>query len=184
MKNFFIRILLFICSLVAFAEGVLFFMITFGRISSQGVISFYTYILQIPETFNVTLGFGIGYSFLGFVLLRGVLRYGKKQKLIIIREKEEILCIPSEGVREVVDQILEQTPSVSDFDTRIANKGERLYLNISLAFNSAVSVRQEINRMRKVLKDEIGRIFEFSHLEFNFQIKSIGIKGSRANYED
>jgi len=102
-------------------------------------------------------------------------RSKRRQKLILIKEKGEILRIPVDEVKDFIDQMLGQNPYLSDFDTTLRNKGKRIYINISSVFNDAVSIRQEVNQIRKILKGELGRVFEFARFKINFQIKGIGI---------
>ena len=179
MKSFFIRIFLFICAIAATFGGILLFLVGLKRISPKDAISFYSFVLQTPPALSAALWVGLSFSCLGFILFFLALRSRIAQKSILIREGGEILRIPIDAVKDFIDHILLKNPHLNAFDTMINNKGKWIYINIFPAFNDAVSIRQQVSHMRKILKEEIERVFEFSYLRINFQMRTVSVDPER-----
>ena len=184
MKTFFIKILLFVCAVVAIAEGMFFFLVAFKRIYPQDIISFYALVLQTPKYLNVTLGFSAGFLLLGFVLLAVVFRGSRTQKAILIKDKGETLRIPIDAVSDFANQLLHQNPYISDYDTAINSKGKWLYVDISFVSNDAFPINQGVSEIRAMLRDELTRVFAFDHLRINFQMKNISINSDKPRLMD
>ncbi|MEE8423999.1 MAG: hypothetical protein V3S49_05605 [Thermodesulfobacteriota bacterium] len=90
--------------------------------------------------------------------------------------------IPLDTIKDFVDQILSQSPCMIDFDTVISNAGGWININIFSSFKQVVPIRQEVDRMRVILKQEIERVFGFTHFKINFQMKNINIDQSRNSF--
>lgn len=176
MKKLITKLFLFICAGLAIFESMFFFMVTFRRIPAQKVISFYTFVSQTPKALRITLGVAIFFLSLGIILFFLALRVRRPQKVFLIREKGEVLRVPVDTIRDFIDQILSQSPYMSDFDTMISSKRERMNIDIFSSFKQAVPIRQEVSRVRAVLREEIERVFGFTNFKINFQAKGINIE--------
>jgi len=179
MRSFFIRIFLFVCAVTATFGGMLFFMVGLRHISPKDAISFYNFILQTPQALSAVLWVGLSFVCLGFILFFLALRRRMPQKSILIKERGEILRIPINALKDFIDHILLKNPHLNAFDTMINNKGKWIYINIFPVFNDVVSIRQQVSHIRKILKEEIERVFEFSYFKINFQMRTVSIDPER-----
>lgn len=179
MKKLVTKFFLFGFAVLAISESIFFFMVIFRPIPTGDIISFYTFILETPKVFHITLGVAIFFLSLGIILFFLALQVKGPQKLFLIREKGEILRIPVDTIGHFIDQILSQSPYMSDCDTMISSKRERMNIDIFSSFKQAVPIRQEVSRVRAVLREEIERVFGFTNFKINFQMKNINIDQSR-----
>ena len=162
----------------------MFFLVSIGRIAPQNIISLYTYILQMPKALDITLGLGAMYSLLGLIFLISAFRCKEPQQFIQIEEQGHLLRIPVDTFKDFIEQILQQNPYVSDYDTSVSFKRLRVAVTIVFSFNQSLPVRQEVGRIRAALKEEIEHVFGFTHVTINCQMKDIKVNHKKTKEKE
>lgn len=179
MKNFFLKIFLFICAVIFLTESALLFLVYFGRISFDHVAAFFTLYGQTPGRAGVLVGFAFGFLCIGLIFLFRVSRTTRKIHTLFIKDKGEIVRIPVGTIKDFIIQIIEKNSHLSDIDVVITRKRKWIYINVLCAYTGYTPIRSEINEMKEILRGEIKRVFEFPYLKIDFQL--VGI---RVDYEE
>ncbi|MEE8359458.1 MAG: hypothetical protein V3S04_00865 [Candidatus Omnitrophota bacterium] len=178
MKNLITRFFLFLLAVVSIAESAVFFMARYRYLSLKSVALFYKRFLQTPWMLDFTLGFAIGFLAVGIIFSYLAFRKTGRPKSIVVKDRNGILHIPVDTIKDFVDRaldILDQYSSLSDFETTIDKKGKCIYIYI-VSTTGAVPIHREIHRIREALRAEIARVFEFPHFKVDFLIKGITVE--------
>jgi len=173
MKSFIIKIFFLVCSVVFFLEGLLLLLIYLGNIPPDEVESFIGSALQAKDTMEIILYLSIGGLIIGTICMLQVFKGTGKDQTIAIRDKDGTVHIPMATIKNLVDQILGSSHSLSGFKTIVQKKGKFIYIDISSKFKSSVSIRQEASQIKEHIKNEMEEIFDYPYFKIDFQVKRI-----------
>ncbi len=179
MKNFIFRVFFLICAIIFIAEGAALFAARYWRLSQSDIEAFYAVLLKALRMSDITLAIAAGFLVIGFIFLITVIRIGaKRMKPIVVKNKNGVLYIHVEAVRDFVNQALvelDQYLSMSNFKTNVHNKGKWIYINVRAISNGLTPIREEITRLETVIKNHVTEVFGIRHIKINFHIKDINI---------
>ncbi|MBF0217738.1 MAG: alkaline shock response membrane anchor protein AmaP [Candidatus Omnitrophica bacterium] len=169
MMVFFRKILYFFCGMVFFSLGLLLSGVSTGYITSSMLVEIYSY----QESLNCMLWAGAVLGVAGLIFILAAFLVRGEPKEMVIRDKGELVRIPLLAIRDVVNQILSQEPSVGGYKTVVTKRGKTVIFDILCAFHEGVSIRQEIALLKDIVKDRISELFEFADFRINFTVEGV-----------
>jgi len=175
MKNFIIKLFLFLCAVIFISQSILLFMIRMEKISIETIIHSYSSIFQIPfwaNFFNSMIGVFLG---TGLILCAFIFRKKTVTEEIVIKDKGEFIRIPIETIKALIIQILGNNPRFKEIDIDIFSKGSKTHIILACAYEGSHSVKEEIIESKEILKGELKRILDLSHIHFDFQLGGITV---------
>jgi len=175
MKTFFTKLFLYVCSIIAVLEGFLLLMVASGYISQSDVNFYLDSLMQIINRTYVLLGVGIALFCLGGILCIAALLTSNKKTLILSKEDGEVLQIPKTVIRDFVNQIVKENDFVSNVNSKICRRRKWIYIMVKLVFTDSIPVRQEVKKIRDILRFQLAHMFEFKYFKISFKIKQIKV---------
>jgi len=163
-------------TIVFLFEGAVLLMVRLGYFSAEQVIVFYSRVLGTKSMLDVTLGVAAVFLLFGLFTAFLAWRSPRRMKYIAVKDKNGLLSIPVDTVGDFVGQaltLLDQYSSMSDFDTTVNKRGKWVYIDIRATVTDAVPIKQEINRIKETIKEQIVRVFEFPYVKIEFHVKGV-----------
>lgn len=173
MKKIIIKLFLFMCALIFMLEGAILLMVCLGQFSIDEVTAFYGHLLQTPDWFDILYGITAAFLCFGLILLLGIFRKSGQIETIEVRDKGEMIRIPVKTIEDFINQIIRMNGRFSDVYVGIKKKRKWIHIDIEGTYTGHSPIRNEITEVKNVLKGEIKRVFEFSHLRIDFQVDGV-----------
>lgn len=173
MKKIIIKLFLFMCALIFISESVILLIVCFGWFSVDEAATFYSLVLQVPDRLNVLYSVAATFLCLGLILLLGIFRKAGQIKTIEVRDKGEMVRIPVKTIKDFIEQLIRMNGRFSDIYIGIKKKGKWIYIDIEGIYTGQSPIRNEIAEVKNIVKGEIKRVFEFSHLRIDFQVDGV-----------
>lgn len=173
MKKIIIKLFLFLCALIFISEGAILLMAYFGWFSVDEATAFYSLLLQTSGWLDILYGVAAAFLCLGLVLLLNIFRKTGPIKTIEVQDKGEMVRIPVKTLKDFIEQIIRMNGRFNDVYIGVKKKGKWIYIDVAGTYTGQSPIHHEITEVKKVLKGEIKRVFEFSHLRIDFQIDGV-----------
>lgn len=177
MKNFIVKIFLFVCAIVFLAEGVLLSLVCLKRVSPNDISVFYRTLF--PDSIgtgrpdSIGTGFAIAFLCIGFILLYNAMRSTGQARTIIIKDRGETVRIPVATIKDFINQIIEKNSHLNNVHIKVDKKGKWVYVHIVCTYTGYTPVRGEMSAVKEILRSEIKRVFEFSYLKIDFHLAGV-----------
>jgi len=180
MKNFFIKLFFYVSFVVFTFEGLILTLMAAGRLSVTRIELFLASFASHQDSNILFIAAG-GFFLFALVFLISALKTYDQPPVIIIKDKNEVLRIPLETIKEFVNQIISMNSHIKNVEMYVTKKKRWVTINILAMYSGCKPVHEEIIKLREIVKGELQRIFEFPFLRINFQLEGISLEHNRGS---
>ena len=185
MKNTFTKIFALLCGIIFIAEGAILLQVYFGKLHPHDIIQLFNLLVSKQIHLHYLLGISLGFILSGLIFLR--IFIGKKRSSIddiTINKKGEVIRIPAEAIKEVVQQIISLNSHFTDVGIEIRKIKKWINIELCCAYAGNESIPKKINEIKEIIRGEMMRVFDFRYLKINFQLDGVTLEHSSGMQEN